>query len=170
MPMGDAYFLDLNTFQVYPVQEHYTAVKKDPRRYRMQASEITPNRDETLLKVLKRGFVRIREDVRRSEWSMEGYGSWDDMYAAAISFANIRDLPMHAHFRLGNLRDRDKMPESISLRELLAREGFTERGGLYQALAKINERRDANRRKILAEALKKIKGERLDEAVDHVVE
>ena len=170
MPMGDAYFLDMDTFHVYPVQEHYTAVKQDPRRYRLPPKEITPDRNETLLKVLKRGFVRIREDVKRSEWSMEGYGSCDDMYAAAISFAKIKNLPMHAHFRLGNLKDRSKLPEQISLRDLLAREGFTERSGLHDALVKINERRDAAKRAILGEALKKINDRRLDEAVDSVIE
>ena len=117
-----------------------------------------------------RDLRRIREDVKGATWSMEGYGSWDDMYAGALTFAKLHNLPGHSYFRLGNLRDPRNSPQEMSLRDVLAQAGFSEHSEIGKAITFLNERRAKDHERKLDEAIKKVNERRTADAVEQMLD
>jgi len=120
MPMGSGYFVDLNNYEVIPINDHYQDVKAHPEKYRMKADDITEDRGETLQKVLKKGFGRVRHHQSGSpDFSFEAYGRDDDVYAGLLAYAKLKDLPSSTYVKVFNLRN--KKSEEAMLRTIVDR-------------------------------------------------
>jgi hypothetical protein len=72
MPAGEGWFIDLRSGRAIDIDEHATAVAKDPARYRIRPCEIRgliptapAHRARILRLAFKRGFVRVRADKGR---------------------------------------------------------------------------------------------------------
>ena len=155
--MGKGFFIDLKNWEVILISEHFDAVKSNPSRYRMKKSDISKSRDKTLTQVLRRGFVRVREEVRSGTWHVEGKCSWTDLYAASLILGKKIHLPAHAFFLIYNLDDLKNSPKQMTLRELMQEVGIGEMRRIGVAIRKLQERSDRALRL------------RIDEAVDIVL-
>jgi hypothetical protein len=151
--MGKGFFVDLKNWEVIPIAEHFDAVKANPARYRMKKSDVPKNRDKALIQVLRRGFVRVREDYRSGVWHVEGKCSWTDLYAASLVLGRKIHLPAHAFFYLVNLDDLKNSPREMTLRELMKEVGIGEMRKIGVAIRKLQEKSDRTLRKQIDEAV-----------------
>jgi len=119
MPMGQGYFIDLTNYEIIPIQEHYTAVKESPERYRLQESDLIEDgkpidREALLTKVLKKGFARIRHHKAGSDdFSYEAYGKDADVYAGLLMYAQKKKIPPYTHVNVFNLRTNNFEENSV---------------------------------------------------------
>jgi hypothetical protein len=82
MPAGEGWFIDLATGEAISIQEHQTAVKADPARFRVTPGEVEKSdRDVVLGLVYSRGFVRVRAD---EDWVVAEFDAEESAALPAI--------------------------------------------------------------------------------------
>lgn len=77
---GEGYFLEIKTGDVVEIYEHYRNVVSNPSRYGLTDADITPDRKETLVKVLRNGFIRVRAQKSQIVFEFD----WDDTQAIPV--------------------------------------------------------------------------------------
>lgn len=116
MPMGNGWFMDLRNYELIPITEHFYDVLANPKRFRLKPSEVNrKSRDKTLINVLKHGFARVRmvNPGMVEDFTLEGWGSWDDIMSGVLAFAQKKRLKKSTYVTMANIKTGDVRQEFL---------------------------------------------------------
>jgi hypothetical protein len=115
MPTGEGWFIDATTGEAISVQEHETAVRANPDRFRIRPEEtIGKDREQLLTLVCERGFVRVRWE---KSVVFEFYGERDRALRLIRRFLLTQGVGLYTRIRINDLAD-DEFRVSGSWQEL----------------------------------------------------
>ena len=133
MPLGEGWYIDLNSGQAIPVHEHAHDVAQNPKKFRINPKEIAglqptvpTDRDQIRRLALKRGFARVRS--HGSSVVVEFDARIEDAVPMVIpfltdnfgpntwaAFHNIADHKQYNDIRVADLEDSDKVNQIFGL-------------------------------------------------------
>lgn len=135
MPLGEGWYIDLNTGQAVKVYEHAHDVMENPKKFRVHPKEIAgliptnpTDRDIIRRLVLKRGFARVR--AHGSSVVIEFDMKAEDAIPMIIPFLTetfgpntwvaFHDLMLHRQYtdiKVSELEDQDRLNQTFGLFE-----------------------------------------------------
>jgi hypothetical protein len=113
MPLGEGWWLNLDTGEAISIYEHASEVTSNPKKFRLKPADVKgfishdpEHRRELLKKVMRKGFGRIRES--KSFLVFEFDYSFDDAMVRLIDFLRDKGYGEYATIQVHSLRDPSK--------------------------------------------------------------
>jgi hypothetical protein len=100
-------------FQVIPVYDHLLSVQESPKKFGLTKKQFLGmkargfSREEVLLEVLKKGWIRVRGHFHHT--SFEGWGRADDIIAGVLIWAKKEKAWDEDRFLINNLKNQTQL-------------------------------------------------------------